>query len=201
MAFFEKIGDLAKNLGDKTNDAIETSKLNSKINAEKTAAAGELEKIGAFYYERFTVSGEAAPEVLEFCQTVKAHYDAAAEAQAEIDRIKAENEAEKAAAAVPVAAAAAPAGITCPVCNAANTPGTKFCCSCGARLEVLAASAGAACPSCGAANAAGTKFCCECGAKLEIPAPAEPEKKVCPACGTEVAPGVKFCPECGGKME
>lgn len=201
MAFFEKIGDLAKNLGDKTNDAIETSKLNSKINAEKTAAAGELEKIGAFYYERFTVSGEAAPEVLEFCQAAKAHYDAAAEAQAEIDRIKAENEAEKAAAAVPVAAAAAPAGITCPVCNAANAPGTKFCCSCGARLEVLAASAGAACPNCGAANAPGTKFCCECGAKLEIPAPAEPEKKVCPACGTEVAPGVKFCPECGGKME
>lgn len=201
MAFFEKIGDLAKNLGDKTNDAIETSKLNSKINAEKAAAAGELEKIGAFYYEQFTLSGEAAPEVLEFCQAARAHYDAAAEAQAEIDRIKAENEAEKAAAAVPVAAAAVPAGITCPVCNAANAPGTKFCCSCGARLEVLAASAGAACPNCGAANAPGTKFCCECGAKLEVPAPAEPEKKVCPACGTEVAPGVKFCPECGGKLE
>ena len=200
MAFFEKIGDLAKNLGDKTNDAIETSKLNSKINAEKTAAAGELEKIGAFYYERFTVSGEAAPEVLEFCQAAKAHYDAAAEAQAEIDRIKAENEAEKAAAAVPVAAAAAPAGITCPSCGAANAPDTKFCCGCGTKLEAPAP-AGAACPACGAANAPGTKFCCECGAKLEIPAPAEPEKKTCPACGTEVAPGVKFCPECGGKLE
>lgn len=171
MAFFEKLSDMAKNIGDKTGDAIETTKLNSKIKAENEAADEELKKIGAFYYEQFKQSGEAAPELLELFQTAKSHYDAAAVAQAEIDRIKAENEEIRAAAEnAPVPAAkTAPEEIDCPGCGAANIPGTKFCCACGIRLE--------------------------------SPAPAKPEQKICPGCGTIVAPGVKFCPECGNRME
>ena len=46
MAFFDKLNQMAKNIGDKTSDAIETSKLNSKINAETTAAGEDLKKIG-----------------------------------------------------------------------------------------------------------------------------------------------------------
>lgn len=203
MAFFDKLSDMAKNIGDKTGDAIETTKLGSKIKAEHEAAGEELKKIGAFYYERFAQGCEVAPEVQEACQAAKAHYDAAAEAQAEIDRIKAENEAARAAAeSVPAQATGQEQeGITCPNCGATNPDGTKFCCGCGSKLEVPAAPAGPTCPICGAANTPGTKFCCECGAKLEASAPAEPEKKVCPGCGTEVAPGVKFCPECGNRME
>lgn len=83
MAFFDKLNQVAKNIGDKTNDAIETTRLNSKINAERSAAGEELKKIGEFYYARFAASGEAAPEVLEFCQSAKARYDAAAAARAE----------------------------------------------------------------------------------------------------------------------
>ena len=201
MAFFDKLGEMAKNIGDRTGDAIETNKLGSKIKAETEAAGEELKKIGAFYYERFAQDGKADPEVLEFCQGAKSHYDAAVEAQAEIDRIKAENEAAK-AAAVPETPAV-PAGITCPSCGAANAPDTRFCCGCGNKLEAPApAPTGMTCPVCGAANAPGTKFCCECGAKLEAPViPAEPEKVTCPACGTEIGPGVKFCPECGAKKE
>ena len=131
MAFFDKLNQVAKNIGDKTNDAIETTKLNSKINAERSAAGEELKKIGEFYYSLFAASGEAAPEVFEFCQSAKARYDAAAAARAEIERIKAENEAEKAAPA-PVAA---PAGIACPACGVTNGAGTKFCQNCGTRLE------------------------------------------------------------------
>ena len=172
MAFFDKLNDFAKNIGDRTTDAIETGKLNSKVNAEKNLAGEDLKKIGEFYYNLFASGGEVAPEVLEVCQSAKAHYDAAAEAQAEIDRIRAENEAAKAAAAAPVAPAA-PA--------------------------VPAAPAGLPCSACGTVNEPGTKFCRECGAKLEVPA--EPEKRICPACSTEVAPGVKFCSECGQKLE
>ena len=85
MAFFDKLNDFAKNIGDKTTDAIETGKLNSKINAENTAAGEELKKIGAYYYNLFIAGDEnkaVAPEVLEFCQNAKAHYEAAAAAQA-----------------------------------------------------------------------------------------------------------------------
>ena len=120
MAFFDKLNQVAKNIGDKTNDAIETTKLSSKISAEKSAAAEDMKKIGEHYYNLFAAGGEVAPEVLEFCQSAKAHYDAAAAAQAEIERIKAENEAEKSPAPI-----AAPAGNACPSCGASNAPKHK----------------------------------------------------------------------------
>lgn len=164
MAFFDKLNQVAKNIGDKTSDAIETGKLNSKINAERSAAAEDLKRIGEHYYNLFAASGEAAPEVLEFCQSAKAHYDAAAEAQAEIERIRAENEAEKAAAAP---AAAAPAGIVCPSCGTANGAGTKFCQNCGMKLEAPAEPQERKCPGCGAVVAPGVKFCSECGQRME----------------------------------
>lgn len=166
MAFLDKLGDFAKNIGDKTSDAIETGKLNSKINSEKAAAGEELRKIGEHYYNLYLADGQAATEVLEFCQAAKAHDDAAAEAQAEIDRIKAENEVEKGAEAVP-AAGQAPAGVTCGACGLSNAPGTKFCQNCGSKLEIPAPGpAGAVCPGCGAANTPGTRFCGSCGGKL-----------------------------------
>lgn len=162
MAFFDKLNQVAKNIGDKTNDAIETTKLSSKINAEKSAAAEDLKKIGEYYYSLFAASGEAAPEVMEFCQSAKAHYEAATAAQAEIGRIKAENEAEK----VPMPVTA-PAGISCPSCGATNAPGTKFCYECSGKLETPFAPQTKTCPECGAAVAEGLRFCGECGAKLE----------------------------------
>ena len=169
MAFFDKLNQVAKNIGDKTSDAIETGKLNSKVNSEKNLAGEELKKIGEFYYNAWLESGEIAPEVLEICIAAKAHYDAAAEAQAEIDRIRAENEAAKAAAAAPVtpAAPAAPAGIVCTACGTANNPGTKFCCNCGNKLEIPAPPEPKICPNCGATVADGMKFCGECGQKME----------------------------------
>lgn len=164
MAFFDKLNQVAKNIGDKTNDAIETTKLNSKINAEKSAAAENLKKIGEYYYNLFAASGEAVPEILGFCQSAKAHYDAAAQAQAEIERIKAENEAEKAAT---TPAPAAPAVIVCPSCGTANGAGTKFCQNCGMKLEAPADPQERKCPGCGAAVAPGVRFCSECGQKID----------------------------------
>ena len=166
MAFFDKLNDFAKNISDKTTDAIETGKLQSKVNSEKNLAGEELKKIGEFYYNAWLNGGEIAPEVLDFCTAAKAHYDAAAEAQAEIDRIRAENEAAKAAAAAPVAPAA-PAGIVCTACGTANNPGTKFCCNCGNKLEIPAPPTPKTCPNCGAAIAEGMKFCGECGTRTE----------------------------------
>lgn len=69
MAFFDKLNDLAKNIGDKTNDAIETGKLNSKINSENAAAMEEIKKIGTYYYNLFAADAGNSlivPEVLNF---------------------------------------------------------------------------------------------------------------------------------------
>jgi len=53
MAFLDKIGNVAKNIGDKASETIETTKMNSKINSEKTAIAECLRQIGEIYYQKY----------------------------------------------------------------------------------------------------------------------------------------------------
>ena len=161
MAFFDKLSDFAKNIGDKTTDAIETGKLTAKISSEKNLAGEELKKIGEFYYSIWLERGEIAPEALDFCTAAKAHYDAAGEAQAEIDRIHAENEAARASAP------AASAGAVCASCGTANNPGTKFCRNCGNKLHPPAPLAPKTCPDCGSAIAEGMRFCGDCGTSVQ----------------------------------
>mgnify|MGYP002546523571 FL=1 len=138
MAFLDKLGSLAKNFGDKTNEAIAMSKLNGKITSEKALAETELRKIGEYYYGQFLSGGQIEPEILEACQSAKAHYDEAAHAQLEIDRIRAAEAAQ--------AVTTASAGPVCPSCGTENTAGTKFCRQCGTKLV---AESPAVCPQCG----------------------------------------------------
>lgn len=84
MSFLDKLGGIAKNIGDKTGEMLAVNKLNSKIYAEQQAAAEELRKIGEYYYNLFLSGGQTAPEIAELCHSAKAHYDEAAQAQAEI---------------------------------------------------------------------------------------------------------------------
>ena len=200
MAFFDKLNDFAKNIGDKTTDAIETGKLNSKVNAEKNLAGEELKKIGAYYYEKFAAGEAVDPAVQEFCLAAKAHYDAADAAQAEIENIRLENEAQKAAAAEAAAAEKAAAEAAAAAYAAAPAaPAYEAAPAAPAYAAAPVQAAGLVCQSCGAANPDGTRFCGECGTKLEMPAPAGP--KVCPGCGSEIAPGLKFCGECGTRVD
>ena len=53
MSFLDKLGGIAKNIGDKTGEILAVNKLNSKIHAEQQAAAEELRKIGEYYYSLF----------------------------------------------------------------------------------------------------------------------------------------------------
>ena len=50
MAFLDKLGDIARGIGDKTGDAIETAKLNGKIKTEQTAIAECMRQIGEIIY-------------------------------------------------------------------------------------------------------------------------------------------------------
>ena len=131
MAVLDKINQVAKNIGDKTNDAIENTRLNQKINSERAAAGESFKKIGEYYYNVYLSSGEVAPEVLEFCQGAKVHLDAVAEAQAEIERNKAEGSQNMQAAP----AQPAQGGGFCQNCGTPLAPGTKFCQGCGAKIE------------------------------------------------------------------
>jgi membrane protease subunit (stomatin/prohibitin family) len=173
MAFFDKLGDIARNIGDKATDAIETTKLNNKISAEKTAIAEFMRQIGEYYYGKHQAGESDDPGAAELYAAIDGHNRTIADTQAEIARIQAENEAQSAQAQTAAVPTAAPAP----------------------------ASDSIACPSCGKINAPGTKFCCECGGKLEIPAPAVPETRPCPGCGAQIPADNKFCGECGYKFE
>lgn len=94
MAFLDKLNQVAKQVGDKASDALETGKLSAKISAEKFAVADDLKKIGEYYYSQFAAGETVAPEVLGYCNSAKSHYDTIEAAQAEMRAMKEEGELE-----------------------------------------------------------------------------------------------------------
>jgi len=196
MAILNKIGNVAKNIGDKAGGVVETTKLNSKISAEKNLIEGVYKKIGEYYYLKHQ-SGEKLPkEAAALCAEIDGHNSAINDAKAEIERIKAET-------ASPAASAAT---VSCSACGSKNAAGRKFCQECGAKLEAKPQASARRVCACGAEVPPGRKFCSECGteykesgAKLKEK-PQAPARRVC-VCGAEVPPGRKFCGECGAKIE
>ena len=181
MALLNKLSGFAKNIGDKASEAIETTKLNSKISSEKNAAAECLRQIGEYYYEKYQ-AGVCDPDIAELCAAIDGHNKAIADTQAEIARIQAETAAQTQARTAQAQASTAAA-------QAQASP---------APAQAPAAQAGFPCPSCGAINPPDTKFCAECGAKVER---LEPQKRICPECGVVVTGDGKFCGDCGAKVE
>lgn len=160
MAFFDKLGDIAKNIGDKTGDAIETTKLNNEMSSKKREILQLKQKIGDFYYDKYKMGEAIDSEALEFFTGIDALMVEVNTLQAEINKIKGESEQK------PTPAASAPSGIKCANCGTVNDIGKKFCSECGTKLEEEVTNT-RYCGSCGAEVEEGLKFCGECGAKFE----------------------------------
>lgn len=207
MAFFDKLSEMAKNVGDKTGDMIEVSKLNSQISDAEKRIVEKKKEIGEYCWGQYIANIQLDPEVAKLCAAIKEDEAFIAKTHAEIQSIKA----DKAAAPVVVEAGL----LRCQSCGASNPEGTGFCQSCGTKLEVPAPVAPvevATCPACGCQNPVGTQFCQGCG--KDITAPAEPsstpvEKKnalvepagpICPACSAVNKEGNLFCMECGASI-
>ena len=60
--------------------------------------------------------------------------------------------------------------IVCPSCGTRNRRGSKYCHSCGQRLDILF---DVSCPACDRLNPGGSIFCAFCGARIPGPPPAE----------------------------
>ena len=90
MPFLDKLGGIARNIGDKTSEVIETTKLNSKINGEKTAISECMRKIGEIHYQKYLDGESGSPEETELFYAIDGHNKTISDTQAEIDRIKAE---------------------------------------------------------------------------------------------------------------
>ncbi|MPM93494.1 hypothetical protein SDC9_140632 [bioreactor metagenome] len=151
MAFFDKVGNMAKNISDRTGDAIEVTKLQAKIGNERNAMAEQMRKLGEYYYIKHNKGEQLEESALEFCKVIDEHWKQITEAQAKIDKIKSDNETQKTAsgASAPQMAPQAPAAEQFQAApEAPAAPQAHFCTACGAKLDE------------------GVKFCGSCGAKV-----------------------------------
>lgn len=100
MAFFDKINSIAKNVGDKTGDAIEMAKINARIASERSAMNDIYRQLGEAYYAHRINGGEGEPaEAAAIYSQLDQRTAAIDEAQKQIVAIKAEGERRAAEAA------------------------------------------------------------------------------------------------------
>ncbi len=158
MAFLEnlgkKVGEAAQAAAKKSNEIVETTKLNSNINSEEDKIQKLYVQLGKAVYERFTQTGAAEDYAQEACRAIVVHKENIAALREKIAEIK---------------------GIkACVNCGAEMERNQVFCSKCGMKnespapavSEAPAADDKAVCPSCGAELQAGSAFCTNCGAKI-----------------------------------
>lgn len=75
MALFDKISDMARNAGDRAQDAIEMTKLKNRINTEKKEISLEMERLGKILAVKID-AGEIEPDddMRNILNKVDAHY-------------------------------------------------------------------------------------------------------------------------------
>ena len=209
MPFFEDIGKKISNMSqsavEKTKCSTETLRLNNQIREEQRFCKDLYQQIGQQYAKQYETNPDPAFEPL-----MKQLHDA----QERIASYQEQIQIKKAAVAQsttqqPVSSA----NNCCPSCVAPLPPDSKFCTTCGAKVEVAppesTAPVSRVCPKCGNPLAPDALFCVSCGTKLEDttetetetpPQEATPAPKICPKCGQQLSPDTKFCPICGEKM-
>ncbi len=75
MAFLDKLTDAAAAIGDKASDAVEITKIKTKINGEKKDVEAELANLGRIFYEKAKAGEALTPEAMEIVCRVDGHYD------------------------------------------------------------------------------------------------------------------------------
>lgn len=164
MAFFDKLTNMAKTAADKTGDMFEIGKINGKINSEKSKIAVVKAELGEYFWKKFENGEQFDSQAAALCEQIKSSLIQIETYNAQIDQIKAENEAQAAAAPAPVQAEVpadqqahqAPVNENEPIMQQPQPSGSaadeaaayKFCSNCGAKLN---------------SNA---KFCISCGTPL-----------------------------------
>ncbi len=134
-SFFDSVKKTVQDVSNKTGDAIDTQKLNMKINSEKKNIEAGYTKLGEYLWSKINTEEVAKDEALQaICNEIQTGFDNIAAAEAEIQSIK-----DKAAAAASAAASAAATTVAagaafCPNCGTPIAAGAKFCGGCGAKV-------------------------------------------------------------------
>ncbi len=177
---FEKLGSLAKNAANKTEDAIEIARLNSKINAENNKISAVKMCIGEYCWARYTAGASLDEEIMNLCSKIEELLRNIANAESEIQSIK---------------AAATMSNINYSQSQQSTKPSTP-----ASKEETVNANEKIC--SCGAELVADVKFCSECGCSVEVDVESKDDviEVLCPNCGMKFKEAHKFCPSCGTKL-
>ena len=209
MAFFDKlteiaknVGDktaeIAKNVGDKTSDMLEIGKISAQISSSNSAVEELKTRLGDHYWELFTKGEQLDDDAVVLCNTIKEYTE-------EIEALKAQLAELKAGGAQPSDSR------PCHVCGTVNTSDASFCKNCGAKLEAEKPEqeAGAAveapaeeheeCTCCHSEEQPAAEEAAPIETE-EAPVEETAESKVCPNCGAENTSDNNFCNQCGSKL-
>ena len=88
MALLDKINDFAKVATEKTNNAIETTKLSVKIEGEQRTLDAIIKKIGEYYVAKIDDGEILDEEVMYMFDSIKKQREKIAELRAEVESIK-----------------------------------------------------------------------------------------------------------------
>ena len=162
MEFIKKAGKFAKNVQERTGEAVETTKLYAKITSEKNTIADLTRQLGVLCLEKYDAGANYDADLTAVYEKVCRSREIIEEFRAEIAAIKdaraAQDEAEEAAEAAKAAEAAeaAPAADeTAEAEPAADEP-----------AEEAPAVPKVHCSNCGMPHDEGVRFCSHCGVKL-----------------------------------
>ncbi len=124
MALLDKINDFAKTATEKTNNAIEITKLSAKVESEQRNLNDIIRKIGEYYVAKIDSGEILDEEVMKIFEGVSNKRKAIAEMRAEIESLKA-----------PKTPAEPPKTENslkfCPFCGKQLDVSAKFCLNCG----------------------------------------------------------------------
>lgn len=124
MAFLDKLNELARSAGEKTNNAIESGKLSLKISTEEKKISAAVLKLGELLLAKLDAGEICDESIMQVYSEITSGREAIAQIRQELDNLKAPKE-DEAASAAPAAAPAAEGEF-------------KFCTSCGAKLDTAA---------------------------------------------------------------
>ena len=153
MALREKLTNLAATATSRANSAIESGKLNIRMNNEEKKITEFTLSIGELLVDKLDAGASFDDEIMALYTAIQASRDVIAQAKADL-------ETNKPSSVAPV----------CPNCGASLSEDAIFCAACGAKIEVPQEAASPAqnvCSNCGAPLEQDAKFCTQCGTKVE----------------------------------
>ncbi|WMI81399.1 hypothetical protein [Anaerotignum sp. MB30-C6] len=92
MDFFERIGEVAKNLTEKAGDSLEINRLTGEISLEKGNIQCYQRELGQYFWAKFAVGEKLDDEAMLICDKIVVSQDRMRQLELEIENIKKERE-------------------------------------------------------------------------------------------------------------